>query len=158
MKASTVHGTAICIGKTGVLIRGAPGAGKSALALTMLDQPGYGLGSRRLTATLVADDQVELRIRHGKIIMSAPPMLKGKLEIRGHGIVPLTVKSSIGLDLVVDLAASENIERMPETIDKKVEFLGIWVPRLQLSNTDPAAAARLRAVVGLLVASKPAEA
>jgi len=61
----------------GVLIEGAAGSGKSALALALLDR-GH---------ILVADDAVELRGSRGRLTGHCPNPLQGLLEVRGLGIV-----------------------------------------------------------------------
>ena len=72
---------ASCVGLDGdaVLILGKSGAGKSALALTLM---AYG-------AQLVADDRVVLRPVDGRIIASAPDTIAGLIEARGVGIFAL---------------------------------------------------------------------
>lgn len=49
-----VHGTAAVVGEAGVLIRGASGAGKSSLALALVDAA----AARGLFARLVGDDRI----------------------------------------------------------------------------------------------------
>ena len=66
-----------------VLISGPSGSGKSDLALRLIDR-GF---------TLVSDDQTIVRRDGDRLFASAPPTIKGKLEIRGVGIVEMeTVK------------------------------------------------------------------
>ena len=76
-----LHGTCMSVGGKGVLILGASGAGKSDLALKLIDGVGYGISSKLQRCQLVADDQVVVRRRESKLEASAPPTLKGKLEI-----------------------------------------------------------------------------
>jgi HPr kinase/phosphorylase len=59
----------------------------------------------------VADDQVMLEADK----VSAPPTLRGMLEIRGLGIfTALPVVENARLCLVVDLAARADVQRLPE--------------------------------------------
>ncbi len=81
----------------GVLIVGAPGAGKSDLTLRLL---GRGFN-------LVADDQVD--IRDG--IARAPDALAGLLEVRGLGIVRLPYLRDVKLNIVI--ALTDEPERLP---------------------------------------------
>lgn len=67
-----VHGT-------GVLILGAAGSGKSALALELVSR-GH---------QLVADDAVELRAANNRLTGQCPRALRGLLEVRGLGILDL---------------------------------------------------------------------
>lgn len=84
-----------------MLFRGPSGAGKSDLVLRLI-----GRGWQ-----LVADDQVMLT---GEDV-SAPPALRGMLEIRGLGIfTALPVAENARLRLVVDLAARADVPRLPE--------------------------------------------
>ena len=65
-----------------MLISGPSGSGKSDLALRLLDR-GF---------TLVSDDRTIVRKEGGKLIASAPATIKGKLEIRGVGIVEMDTR------------------------------------------------------------------
>lgn len=87
----------------GVLIRGKSGAGKSDLALRLIDAG----------AALVADDQVLLE--NG--IASAPARLQGLLEVRGFGIVKLPFAETTAIALTVDLCSADEIERLPDRFD-----------------------------------------
>jgi hypothetical protein len=72
-----IHASCVAIGGKGVLILGDSGAGKSDLALRLID------GGARL----VADDRCDLFVRAGKLCASPPPRIAGLLELRGIGIV-----------------------------------------------------------------------
>ena len=76
------HGTAVSIDGKGVLIAGASGGGKSALALTLIRRARQG----GFEAGLVADDWTVLDQDGGRLIASCPPQLAGKIEVRGYGI------------------------------------------------------------------------
>lgn len=96
-----IHASAAALGSEAVLFRGPSGAGKSDLVLRLI-----GRGWQ-----LVADDQVMLE---GETL-SAPPALRGMLEIRGVGIfAALPVASPARLCLMVDLVAREDVPRLPE--------------------------------------------
>ena len=64
-----LHGSAVALEGRGLLILGASGTGKSALALRMMAH-----GAR-----LVADDRVVLARRGDALIASAPPALRGTI-------------------------------------------------------------------------------
>ncbi len=147
MTSQLLHGTAVAFGRYGVLIRGVPGAGKSRLALQLLDHPGYGLGQKLYRAKLVADDQVELVLMGKSIVMSAPKPLAGKLEVRGLGIVTAKYVRQITLRMVVDMIGDGIPDRMPELSDQSIDIMGLQIPRLVLATTDLAAPARLRAAL-----------
>jgi serine kinase of HPr protein (carbohydrate metabolism regulator) len=114
------HGTAIAFGSLGVLIRGAPGSGKSDLALRLLALEPGGLASLVGTVTppaaLIADDQVIVTPQGGSLVLSAPANLRGLIEIRGVGIIPVQrVSPGARLALVVDAATTvQPAPRLPE--------------------------------------------
>ncbi|MEX2650663.1 MAG: HPr kinase/phosphatase C-terminal domain-containing protein [Alphaproteobacteria bacterium] len=126
-----VHGTCVALGRTGVLIRGPSGSGKSDLALRLIDEG----------AVLVADDRVVLRRDAGRVTARAPETLAGLLEVRGLGIVRLAHRRRAALGLVVDLAAA-GIERLPRAAT--CSLLGLALPRIRLDARQASAPAKLR--------------
>ncbi len=90
---SNIHASCVAIGGKGVLLLGSSGAGKSDLALRLIDEG----------AALVADDRTLLFVKNGALHAKAPPSIKGLLEIRGVGIVKATARSSVKLALAVTL-------------------------------------------------------
>ena len=140
-----VHATCVAIDGYGVLIRGAPGSGKSELALRLIDAPGFGIGDTLLRTMLVADDQTALELRADGIWASAPAVIAGLLELRGRGILTVPIVASAKLALVVDLVPSAEINRMPEPHELETEILGQKLPRIALDRTQPAAPALVRA-------------
>ncbi len=144
-----MHATCVAIGNQGVLLRGAPGSGKSDLALRLIDHPGYGIGTEQLRAELVGDDQIVVT-RHGDgLTVSPATKLAGLLEIRGIGIVACPHRAEVELALVVDLESQDALERLPEPRSMSVELLGVSVPRISIDAGLASAPARVRA--GLLV-------
>jgi HPr kinase/phosphorylase len=144
-----LHGTCLQVDGQGVLLLGAPGAGKSSLALHLIDQPGYGLSAKIMRSVLVADDQVVIARRGKKLVATAPPALKGRLEIRGLGIVDVKSRLNTILALVVNLQTHTKIERLPEAAT--FEMLGISLPLVELDAAANSAPARLRAAVNWIV-------
>ena len=142
-----VHGTCIAFGRFGVLIRGSSGMGKSSLALQLLDSEGFGTGSTKLKARLVADDQVMLERKGLKISASSPVNLAGKIEIRGLGIVSIANLKAAQLRLIVDLVPPQSIPRLPDLSETHAELLALSLPRLYLDAHGTDAAAKLRAAV-----------
>jgi HPr kinase/phosphorylase len=127
-----VHGTAVALNGDGILLQGPSGSGKSDLALRLIDE-----GAR-----LVADDQTELVLDGDTLEMRCPTAIAGLLEVRGVGILRVPSVESAPLRLVVDLAASDDIERLPEP--QFCQFLGRSVPLLVLAPFEASAAAKLR--------------
>ena len=135
-----VYGTAIALAGRAALIRGGAGAGKSDLALRCLAQPSSDLISGQ--AMLVADDQVLARVRDGKIHLSCPETIKGLLEVRGLGIIAVPAQDEAVLELLVDLVAPEEVERLPDP-DAAAELMGVRVPRLALHACEASAPIKL---------------
>ena len=127
-----VHGTAVAIEGEAILLRGPPGAGKSDLALRLIEAG----------ANLVADDQVLLRRVGERVLARAPPAIAGLIEIRGVGIVRVAAIAEVRLALIADLLPSGEIERLPE---ERVEtILGLALPLIALAPFEASAAAKLR--------------
>jgi HPr kinase/phosphorylase len=156
MKQSQIflHGTCVSVGGEGVLILGEPGSGKSALALRLIDEPGYGISGVLMRSELVADDQVIITRDQDRIMASAPAILRGKLEIRGLGIVTLATPVSVSLALVVKLQDHAAIERLPDPAT--FDILGLALPLVEIDGKMPSAPARLRAALSWL--KQPGEA
>ncbi len=132
-----VTGTCVAIGGRGVLLRGAPGAGKSDLALRLIED-----GAR-----LVADDAVEVRNERDALVASTPPAIAGQIEVRGLGVVRIEDAVEAPLVAVVDLVAPAAVERMPEPA--ATEILGVRLPLFALAPFEPSAPAKVRLAVRL---------
>ena len=127
-----VHASCVALEGRGVLLRGAPGTGKSDLALRLIE------GGARL----VADDQVALTSA-GRVLLAAPPTrIAGLLEVRGIGIVPMEFVSQRPVHLVVDLVAPDRVERMPEAAT--VEICGHRIAHLALAPFEASTPAKVR--------------
>lgn len=114
-----MHATAVLLGAQGILIRGASGAGKSALAFCLIER-----GAR-----LIADDRVHLSACHGRIVAAAPGATAGMIELRGRGLVSVPHERSALIRLVVDIVADEGLERLPERAQLEDAILGVTLPR-----------------------------
>ena len=66
--AINVHATGLVLGRHGILLRGASGAGKSLLALSLIER----WTRRGSEALLVADDRLDLLVIDGQLVMQAP--------------------------------------------------------------------------------------
>lgn len=142
-----IHGTCLAIGGEGVLLLGQPGSGKSDLALRLIDGAGSGLSGQMRGAMLVADDQVLIRRAEGRLIVSAPAALEGKLEIRGLGIASLPIERDVPLRLAIRLTPAPDIERLPDLEKSRMDILGLAIPLVLLDPEKPSAPARVRAAL-----------
>ena len=106
MKTANIHASCVAIGAKGVLILGDSGAGKSDLALRLMDA-----GAR-----LVADDRTELYAAKGRLVARAPASIAGLIEVRGLGIVARPFRKNVDLALVVQLGAPIDLgdRRLPD--------------------------------------------
>ncbi|ALN71314.1 HPr kinase/phosphorylase [Aureimonas sp. AU20] len=132
MSPPNLHATLVLVDGRGVLIRGASGAGKSSLAVSLLRRA-EAAGHH---ARLVADDQVLLDVRGEAVFGRAPPAIAGLIEIRGVGLLRQPFAGEARVDLVVDLFAREALERLPEP--SSVPIAGVSVRRIHLPERDPA--------------------
>ncbi len=124
----TIHACAVLVGARALLIRGPAGAGKSRLALELIQA---GASGRLAFVRLVADDRVHVAAVHGRLIAHAPATLAGLLEIRGIGIRRVPYEPMAVLRLVVDLATAA--ERMPQAAAIEAEIEGVRLPRLAVA-------------------------
>lgn len=133
-----VHGTCIAMRDAAVLLRGAPGAGKSDLALRFLS------AYAEAGAALVADDQVSIRRSGGALLASPPDRLAGLIEVRGVGIVETRYRSEAPVTLLADLAASGAVERMPPLPRPTEKILGLALPVIRIAPFEASAPVKLR--------------
>jgi serine kinase of HPr protein (carbohydrate metabolism regulator) len=115
LSSETLHASCVAFEGRAVLICGASGAGKSDLALRLIDR-GF---------TLVSDDQTIVQKRGNRLLASAPATIHGKLEIRGIGIVTMPTASDVPVALVVDLTS--HIQRLPDDSRERI-IAGMPVP------------------------------
>lgn len=106
--ATNFYGSVIVLGDRGILIAGASGAGKSSLALGLVSR-WRALG--RFTR-LVADDQVFVAARHGRLLAQVPSAISGLVEVRGIGPVPTPHQPAAVLDLAVELVDDAGLIRL----------------------------------------------
>ena len=124
------HASCVAFHGKGLLILGASGAGKSALALRLM----------ALGAALVADDRVDVRRDGQRVIASCPAALSGLIEARSIGILRAVPVAQADIALVADLGRSET-ERLPPR--RHVSVLGIDVDLVLGVNSDHFPAALL---------------
>lgn len=134
---ANIHATCVAIGGQGVLLLGAPGAGKSDLALRLLDD-----GARNNTR-LVADDRTILFVQNGKLHAGCPPSIRGLIEIRGLGIVKRPSRAKVRVALVVRLGREG--ARLPRPAFYRT--LNTKTPQITLDGRAASTPAKIRAAL-----------
>lgn len=119
----------IAIDGRAVMIEGPPGAGKTSLALALIDR-----GAR-----LVGDDGVLLELRDEGVLWAVPPpRITGMIEVRNVGIAELEpVTAPVALMLMLDPSAPRYVEQAPLH-----PILGIGIPVLKFAPQGPVSAIR----------------
>ncbi|MCZ8316774.1 HPr kinase/phosphatase C-terminal domain-containing protein [Phreatobacter sp.] len=132
--APSLHATAVLVGAKALLIRGAPGSGKTSLALRLV---ALGEAGASIFVRLVADDRVHLAASGGRLVVSAPAAIAGLAEQRGIGLRPIPFESAAVIGLVVDLGAAD-AARMPEEAALTASIAGVSLARLPVAaGVDP---------------------
>lgn len=124
------HGTAIVVGKTGLIFVGPAGSGKSSLALQTLF-------SARLAghfAALLSDDQVFLEADEDGVNGYCPPSIAGMIELRGSGIGRVNCVAEARLHLAVRLIEVHAGNRIPEENQRWRADQGIELPLVTLDR------------------------
>jgi serine kinase of HPr protein (carbohydrate metabolism regulator) len=111
-------------GPRAVLIEGAPGSGKSSLALALIDRG----------AQLLGDDGVVLVSAGDRLLARPHPNTRGKLEIRNLGLLDFPVCDEAPIALVVRL--DETAPRFIEAAES-IAIAGHALPFLRLWPDSP---------------------
>jgi hypothetical protein len=134
---ATLHASCVAIGNRGVLLTGASGAGKSDLALRLIDR-----GAR-----LVGDDGVMIEAFNGRLLASPGPNIEGQMEVRGLGILAFPWVSRVPLALVV--ALDQEVPRMPDELLPVRVFEGLTLPLVALNPFEASAAVKVEKALSL---------
>lgn len=133
-----IHASCVAIGNKGVLLLGKSGAGKSDLALRLIDDG----------AKLVADDRALLFLKGGVLHARAPDTIRGLLEIRGVGIVELPVRRQVRLALAVLLGREGVRLPAPKFWDAPASLrMNTKLPQIALDARYASAPAKVRAAL-----------
>ncbi len=130
LSSENLHASCVAAEGRAVMITGPSGSGKSDLALRLIDR-GF---------TLVSDDRTVVRKDGAKLIASAPETIKGKLEIRGIGIVDMDSVNDVPVALVVELTG--DMQRLPDDSQMRL-ILGASVPLVNVNALTASAAAKV---------------
>jgi serine kinase of HPr protein (carbohydrate metabolism regulator) len=111
--------TCVAIDGRAVLIEGAPGTGKSSLALALIDRG----------AVLVGDDSVLLAAEGARLVARPHPNTRGLLEVRNLGLLPFPCAEAapVVLLLVLDAQAARYVEEAERTT-----IAGVEIPLIRL--------------------------
>lgn len=128
----TIHGCAIVLGSTGILLRGKSGSGKSSLCHDLVKdwqrQDKY--------SSWVADDQVTVRQEKGTLIASCPPSIKGLVEVRFLDLTNIAFQDQMIIDFVIELVEDSELERLPIEQTKKLFIEADETPFLQVPQRN----------------------
>ncbi|HET9353457.1 MAG TPA: HPr kinase/phosphatase C-terminal domain-containing protein [Sphingomicrobium sp.] len=130
LSSENLHASCVAMDGRAVLLAGPSGSGKSDLALRLLDR-GF---------MLVSDDRTIVRKEGTRLVTSAPDTIKGKLEIRGVGIVDMDSVPNAPLALVVELTS--DIQRMPDDSRERM-ILGVGVPLISVDAMTASAPSKV---------------
>lgn len=119
-----VHASAISLKGRGVLLLGPSGSGKSSLARHMMER-GWGL---------VGDDQIHIIKSAGGLYLVGDSRLKGRLEIRGVGLISVIAAPPVRFNLAVQLCAFGAEQRYAP--ERTIALLGQRIPIIDLSVSD----------------------
>ncbi|MFT4056386.1 MAG: HPr kinase/phosphatase C-terminal domain-containing protein [Novosphingobium sp.] len=123
MSAEPRQSTCVAIDDRAILIEGAPGSGKSSLALALIDRG----------AMLVGDDSVMLETRDGRLFASPHPRTRGLLEVRNLGLIPHDCSENVPVALVLHLDTSA-----PRYIEsaENIAISGVEIPLIRVVPHD----------------------
>jgi serine kinase of HPr protein (carbohydrate metabolism regulator) len=135
-----LHATALVLGRTGLIVVGRSGSGKTELCLNLL----AACRAEGVFARLVCDDQVLLSSPAGRLVATAPQTIAGLVELRGYGPAPAAHIGSAVIDRIIRMEPTA--PRMPEPATERIH--GIELPLLCVAS-DPGERG-VRAVLGWL--------
>jgi len=122
----TVHATSVAIDGYGVIIIGPSGAGKTDLAIRLIDRG----------ACLISDDRTILSRANNVVTLNPPEKTAGQIELHSLGIYLVQFISNIELKMIVELV--NQAERYP--MDSQIEkILDIQIPKIKLNAQSASA-------------------
>jgi serine kinase of HPr protein (carbohydrate metabolism regulator) len=137
LSSETLHASTVAVDGRAVLITGPSGSGKSDLTLRLLDR-GF---------VLVSDDQTIIKKNGSRLCATSPPTIRGKLEIRGVGIVTVDHVEDVPVAMVVELTS--DIQRLPDD-SRERPMLGVPVPLISVDALTASAPSKVAVALDLL--------
>ncbi|HVW75292.1 MAG TPA: HPr kinase/phosphatase C-terminal domain-containing protein [Rhizomicrobium sp.] len=137
-QSANIHASCVAIGRSGVLLLGKSGSGKSDLALRLIDDG----------AVLVADDRTILSVEKGALYARAPASIAGLMEVRGLGIIRFPRRAKVRIALAVQLGREgarlpgPRFYRPPARLKPQIP-----VPEILLEAWPAATPAKIRAAL-----------
>lgn len=131
-----IHATAVVVDGKGLLITGKSGAGKTSLALTLIDM----CRARQGRAFFIADDQVWLSTVNGRLVAEAPATISGLVELRGFGPASIANERRAIIDALVALDDNNNAPRVH--LQERGLLQGVTLPKLTLPVVSSNGSAR----------------
>jgi len=137
----TLHVSSVAIDGRAVLIEGESGAGKSDLALRLIDRG----------ATLISDDYTLLQRAGGELIASPPDTIAGKIEVRGLGLLETAYVEKIPVALLIRLTDAP--ERLPLADDVR-RIAGLDIREVAVDSRTASAPIKVELALRHLVSTK----
>ncbi|MET0309536.1 MAG: aldolase [Sphingomonas sp.] len=135
VSSETVQAACVAVNGRAVLIESRADEARIDLLLRMIDR----------NAVLVADDCTICQRQDGALLATAPTASRGRIDVRGLGVVELSHAERVPVDLLVVILDASS--RFPEDEDKR-RIAGIDVPALTLAPLDPSAPIKVELAVG----------
>lgn len=133
----TIHASCVARGDRAILISGRSGSGKSDLALRLIDRG----------AALVSDDYTIVHPIDGTLFASAPANIRGRMEVRGVGILDYDTVTDVAVCLAVSL--DNEVERLPAE-QSALTIAGISLPLVKLNALEASAPLKVEAALDYL--------
>jgi serine kinase of HPr protein (carbohydrate metabolism regulator) len=142
ISSETLHASTVSIDGRAVMLSGTSGAGKSDLALRLIDRG----------ALLVSDDYTVVRRVDGELRAAPPATIAGKIEVRGIGVVEMDYVTDIPVALLVDLA--DRVDRLPMENATR-DIAGVKVPVVRLPALEPSSPIKVEIALKDMIAQQP---
>lgn len=141
LSSETLHVSSVAIDGRAILIEGISGAGKSDLALRLIDRG----------AALISDDYTLLQRAGSELLASPPEKIAGQIEVRGLGILSTDYVEKIPVALFIRL--TDEPERMP-LADEVRRIAGLDIREVAVDSRTASAPIKVELALRHLVGTK----